>query len=81
MLIRWCALVLLVAGCGVVPTEEQAPDFVHEIEGQQSPWTHERFDTQPDKFTFAVVADLTGGERERVFDIAVAQLNLSLIHI
>jgi hypothetical protein len=40
------------------------------------PWTNEEFDFEDDKFTFAVFADLTGGERPRVFDIAVAQLNL-----
>lgn len=38
--------------------------------------THNRFDAGNEKFTFAVFADLTGGERPRVFDIAVAQLNL-----
>jgi hypothetical protein len=36
----------------------------------------ESFDAADDKFTFAVFADLTGGERPRVFEIAVAQLNL-----
>ena len=30
----------------------------------------------PDPLRFAVFSDLTGGERERVFEIAVAQLNL-----
>jgi calcineurin-like phosphoesterase family protein len=33
--------------------------------------THRRYG-----FTFALFSDLTGGERERVFEIAVAQLNL-----
>jgi hypothetical protein len=42
----------------------------------ERPWTHEEFDAGDDKFTFAVFADLTGGERDKVFDIAVAQLNL-----
>jgi hypothetical protein len=32
------------------------------------------FDSADDKFTFAVFSDLTGGERDRVFEIAVAQL-------
>jgi hypothetical protein len=40
------------------------------------PWTDQDFDAADDKFTFAVFADLTGGERDRVFEIAVAQLNL-----
>ena len=38
------------------------------------PWTHQNFDSS--HFTFAVFSDLTGGERDRVFEVAVAQLNL-----
>ncbi len=51
-------------------------DFRHAAESGPAPWTHESFDAEDDKFTFAVFSDLTGGERERVFDVAVAQLNL-----
>jgi len=40
------------------------------------PWTHENFDAAPGKFTFALFADLTGGERPGVFDVAVEQLRL-----
>ncbi len=40
------------------------------------PHTHRPFDAAPDKFSFAVFSDLTGGEREGVFELAVAQLNL-----
>jgi len=46
------------------------------VSGQLLPWTNENFDAADDKFTFAVFSDLTGGERERVFEIAVAQLSL-----
>jgi predicted phosphodiesterase len=52
------------------------PAFTHEIAGEARPWTHEGVDALADQFTFAVFSDLTGGERERVFEIAVAQLNL-----
>jgi hypothetical protein len=48
--------------------------FQHNLTGDVLPWTHDRFDAAGDKFTFAVFSDLTGGERERVFEIAVAQL-------
>lgn len=41
-----------------------------------SPFTHDRFDTDPSKFTFAIHADLTGGERPGVFGAAMAQLEL-----
>lgn len=56
------------------PVED--PIFDQGIASEAKPWTHERFDADSDKFTFAVFSDLTGGERERVFEIAVAQLNL-----
>jgi len=40
------------------------------------PWTKTHADTGGDKFTFAVFSDLSGGEREGVFEVAIAQLNL-----
>jgi hypothetical protein len=52
------------------------PAFDHDVTGDVRPWIHERFDALDDKFTFALFSDLTGGERERVFEIAVAQLAL-----
>jgi predicted phosphodiesterase len=63
----------IIAACS--PFAEQL-DFQHEISGDLRPWTNETFDAADDKFTFAVFSDLTGGERDRVFEIAVAQLNL-----
>ncbi len=63
----------LVASCsGSSPDRE----FTHEIAGELRPWTYERVDAPEDRFMFAVFSDLTGGERERVFEIAVAQLAL-----
>lgn len=50
--------------------------FEHDVGNGPRPWTDKPFDTGPDKFTFAIFSDLTGGERERVFEIAVAQLAL-----
>jgi len=41
-----------------------------------NPWLSENFDAAEDKFTFAVISDLNGGEREGVFEVAVEQLNL-----
>ena len=64
---------LLVLGCTATIDE---PDFKQEITGNLKPWTHEYFDADENKFTFAVFSDLTGGERDRIFEIAVAQLNL-----
>lgn len=41
-----------------------------------NPWTHLNFANNPDHFTFAIVADLTGGYREGIFPDAVRKLNL-----
>ena len=72
-LVALSILAILVLGCSAATVE---PDFKHEIAGKLKPWTNEKFDAGDDKFTFGVFSDLTGGERERVFEIAVAQLSL-----
>ena len=51
-------------------------DFQHGVTSEEKPWKHERFDAAEDKVQFALFGDLTGGERENVFDVAVEQLNL-----
>jgi len=69
------ALLLCLAGCddtGPITSET----FRTDVSADVRPWTHENFDASGDKVTFAVFSDLTGGERPRVFEIAVAQLNL-----
>jgi len=50
--------------------------FQHDFRGDAVPWTANGFDDADGKFTFAVFSDLTGGEREGVFDVAVEQLRL-----
>jgi len=59
----------------MAPAQDE-PDFKHEVADDLRPWTHEQFDADEDKFTFAVFSDLTGGEREHIFEIAIAQLSL-----
>lgn len=65
-----------VLGCTQSADKPQAPVFSHDTTGTALPWNHENFDAADDKFSFVVFSDLTGGERERVFEIAVAQMNL-----
>ncbi|MEE4175746.1 MAG: metallophosphoesterase [Xanthomonadales bacterium] len=55
---------------------QAGPEFVHDVTDAPHPWTHERFDRGEDRLTFAVFADITGGERPGVFDLAAEQLNL-----
>jgi len=70
------AIVCVVLGCTGPSTPPGEPLFQHDISGAVLPWTDEDFDAADDKFTFAVFSDLTGGEREGIFEIAVAQLSL-----
>ena len=70
------ALAVAVQGCSGLATSTGDPGFRHEISGPARPWTNEQFDADNGKFTFAVFSDLTGDERDRVFEIAIAQLAL-----
>jgi UDP-2,3-diacylglucosamine pyrophosphatase LpxH len=46
------------------------------VASESQPWTNLDFLNDPRNFTFAIVSDLTGGERSGIFDVAVADLNL-----
>lgn len=70
------SLFCTVLGCSGPSIPPGAPVFQHDVTGNVLPWTNENFDAADDKFSFAVFSDLTGGERERIFEIAVAQLSL-----
>ena len=70
------ALLAAMTACAPVQEKNTPPAFSHGVGSQQKPWNSEAFDASGDKFTFAVFSDLTGGEREGVFEIAVEQLNL-----
>jgi hypothetical protein len=68
------SLVLLVASFSALAQESVR--FETDLPEGRRPWLHERFDTESNRFTFAVFSDLQSDERPRVFDIAVAQLSL-----
>ena len=70
------SLAIGLAACSGSDATDGGHAIDHHLSGDVRPWTHEDFDANDGKFTFAVFADLTGGEREGVFEIAVAQLNL-----
>jgi hypothetical protein len=58
---------------------EQATEDKNGIDaksGPKNPWTNLKVNNDPDQFQFAVVADRTGGHREKVFGRAMAQINL-----
>ncbi|MCV9386134.1 metallophosphoesterase family protein [Reichenbachiella ulvae] len=57
-------------------TEKKSqPEFVHDISEGPTPWTSSAFELEEDYFTFAIIADLAGGERPGVYSTAVRQLN------
>jgi hypothetical protein len=70
------SVLCVLLGCSQSPDFPGEREFRHDVTGEALPWTSENFDAADDKFTFAIFSDLTGGERERVFEIAVAQLSL-----
>ena len=65
----------LSAVCGIAVAQESVR-FETDVPAGPRPWLHENFDAGDDRFIFAVFSDLQSGERDRVFDIAVAQLSL-----
>ena len=68
-------VVFLFAGCTTESSSNSA-DFRHDVVAAPRPWNNEHFDASDSKFTFAIHSDLTGGEREGIFEIAIAQLSL-----
>lgn len=51
------------------------PLFQHDIKIGPTPWTSDTFELEEDDFTFAIISDLTGGERKNIYSTAVYQLN------
>ena len=70
-------VLIVLSACAAKPATEPGQQvFVHDFEDAAVPWTHTGFDNEEGKFTFALFSDLTGGERNGVFDVAVEQLRL-----
>ena len=67
-----CLLVLCtLIGC----FQRNETPFIHDIPTGPTPWTSDQFESEEVDFTFAIISDLTGGERPGVYETAVAQLN------
>ena len=66
------AFLAISTGC----VAQEPASFQTDIPDGPRPWLHENFDSGDNRFTFAVFSDLQGGERPRVFDVAIAQLSL-----
>ena len=71
--IRFLFLSILIISCK--PNTEQKPVFEHDVKSGPTPWTSDTFELEEDDFTFAIISDLTGGERKSIYSTAVGQLN------
>lgn len=68
-------LAFLITSCKQKPPQKETPTFVHNITEGPTPWTSTIFEPTEDDFTFAIISDLNGGERDGVYSAAVEQLN------
>ena len=65
---------LILTGCS--PKEVKTPNqFNHDITQGPKPWFGDLRQPKASDFSFAIISDLTGGEREGIFNVAVQQLN------
>ena len=65
-------LMLAIAGCKYKSIQ---PKFEHNVAKGPKPWINEKFESEEEDFTFAIISDLTGGERKGIFSVAVEQIN------
>lgn len=73
-LLQLCPILcLLFFGCNTNNKHQQ--HFIHDIKAGPKPWTSEIFEEAEEDFTFAIISDLNGGERQGVYNTAVSQLN------
>lgn len=68
-------VLILCSYLGCRKAVKKVPDFEHDIISGPTPWTSSEFELEEDDFTFAIISDLNGGEREGVYKTAVSQLN------
>ena len=69
-------LLLILINIGCRQQHILTQNIQHDIKAGPFPWSHLDFDNDIDKFSFAVVSDLFGGERPGVFNVALEQINL-----
>lgn len=73
-----CILPVILIGFLAACSQEQdgtPPTFEHGVSGA-TPWGDAAVDVADDKFTFAIISDLNGSEREGVFAVAAEQIAL-----
>jgi len=74
-ILNWLARAMFVACLLLIQSCAQNPAlFQHDQTPPPSPWLGKPIESSADKFTFAIISDLNGGEREGIFNVAAAQL-------
>lgn len=68
-------LFLIFSSCKENKVHVEIPAFEHNVTEGPTPWTDDSFEPTEDDFTFAIISDLNGGEREGVYSAAVEQIN------
>ncbi len=72
-LLFFAIFALLLVNCKT--NTSPASKFQHNVIEGPAPWTSRSFELEVEDFTFAIISDLNGGEREGVYSTAVSQLN------
>ncbi|WP_445384134.1 metallophosphoesterase family protein [Robiginitalea sp. IMCC44478] len=70
-----CLLLLSIVQTACKKQEAIQAPFRHSITEGPVPWTSDQFEETEEDFTFGIISDLNGGEREGVYSKAVTQLN------
>lgn len=68
-------LTTLITICKKEIVSKKVPKLEHDITAGPTPWSSNVFELEEEDFTFAIISDLNGGEREGVYNTAVSQLN------
>lgn len=74
--VRLAYLLFVIILIGCQNHEGSQPIFSHGIQEGPTPWTFDPAPRSDSSFTFVVISDLNGGEREGIFDVAIQQINL-----
>lgn len=72
---KFVLLVLLTfGGCQTFVSDKKI--FIHDAGNNPTPWSYEPVGRLADDFTFAIISDLNGGERDGIFEVAMEQISL-----
>ncbi len=74
-LIKMIVILLVLSSCKENNQKIEKSTFEHSLGEGPKPWTSAIFEPTEDDFTFAIISDLNGGERDGVYSAAVEQLN------